>query len=171
MPVDKSKFRASNGKPFTQKLFIDLSYDPEVAVYTLREWDFTYEGVTYPSLKRLYLQAEDVLEYNFATQHLLSWDHWQQMCRNQLLLKHINQWREELALKIRSTAIRSIIDMSAEDKGFQAAKFLATKGWQTGAVGRPKKDTSEADRREEAALDKEFADDAERLWNQIKGNV
>tara|TARA_Y100001951_G_C11298065_1_gene277582 strand:+ start:33370 stop:33885 length:516 start_codon:yes stop_codon:yes gene_type:complete len=167
MNIDKSKFTASNGKLITQGLFLEIEYNPDKAVFTLKDYDYTYEGKTFYSLKRLYLAAEDVVEYNFATTYLLSWDHWLRMCSNKVLQKHIEEWRTELELKVRSTAVRSIIDMSAEDKGFQAAKFLASRGWQSNPVGRPKKDTSEHDRRVEAAMDREFSEDADRLWEQM----
>ena len=69
----------------------------------------------------------------------------------------------ELDLKIRSQALRDIIDMSADDKGFQAAKYLADKGWDKGSVGRPKKDTSEHDAKVQEMLEDDFTADVIRM--------
>lgn len=166
---DKKKFISHGGIPYTQALFLELGYDTEVAVYTLKDWDYEYEGKTYPSIKRLYLQMEDVGEYNFATEYFLGWKHWCRMCENKAIRKHIDEWRNELELKLRSTALRTIVDMSAEDKGFQAAKYIAEAAWKKNAVGRPKKDTSLQDSKIEERLSREFQQDALRLREHIGG--
>ncbi len=89
------------------------------------------------------------------------------MCENKAIRKHIDEWRIELELKLRATALRSIIDMSADDKGFQAAKYIAEAAWKKNRVGRPTKDTSEMDAKIEQRLNEEFAEDALRLKEQI----
>ena len=73
--IDKALLQDSMGRPLTQSLFLELGYT-EHSVYTLKEQDYAYKGKNYPSLKRLYLKEEDVTEYEFATKHLLGWQHW-----------------------------------------------------------------------------------------------
>lgn len=162
MKVDKSKFKDSGGRPITQSLFLEIGYTDR-AYYTLNDEDKEYEGSTYPSLKKLYLAHEDPHEYDFATTYLLGWSHWQRLCNNKQVRKHIDEWRVELDLKIRSQALRDIIDMSADDKGFQAAKYLADKGWDKKGAGRPKKDTSEHDAKVQDRLEEDFEADIIRL--------
>ena len=164
MEIDKSKLVDSMGRPLTQGLFLEIGYNTDFAVYTLKDFDWEYEGVTYPSLKRLYLAHEDPGEYDFASTYLLGWGHWMRLYnKNQILRKHIDEWRTELELKLSSQAIRDIIQMSGEERGFQAAKYVAERQWNKSPVGRPKKDTSERDAKIEARLNDEFADDIKRL--------
>lgn len=160
--LDKTKFKDSGGRPITQSLFLEIGYTDR-ACYTLNDEDKEYNGKVYPSLKKLYLEHEDPHEYDFATIYLLGWSHWQRLCNNKQLRKHIDEWRFELELKIKSQALRDIIDMSADDKGFQAAKYLADKGWDKGSVGRPKKDTTEHDAKVQDHLDEDFRADVIRM--------
>ncbi len=75
MRVDKQKFISHKGIPYTQALFLELGYDVEAAVYTLKEYDYTYQDTVYPSIKRLYLEMEDTTEYLFANEYFLSYNH------------------------------------------------------------------------------------------------
>lgn len=163
MNQDKQKFLDTRGRPLTQSLFLEIGYNPEFAVYTLKDFDHVYEGTNYPSLKRLYLAYEDPLEYNFVSEYLYSWDQWERLCANKIVAKHINQWRYELELKLSSQAVKDIIDMTVDEKNFQACKYLAERSWSKNAVGRPKKDTSELDAKLEERLHSEFEDDLARV--------
>lgn len=151
------------GRPITQSLFLEIGYSGS-AIYTLGEEDKEYKGKIYPSLKRLYLEHEDVTEYDFANTYLLSWSHWQRLCNNKQVRKHIDEWRFELELKLRSAGIKAIIEAALdEDGGFQAQKYLADKGWEKIGAGRPKKDTSEVDARQEELLREDFSADIVRM--------
>jgi hypothetical protein len=165
MKINKSKFKGIGGSPITQSLFLEIGYT-DLAYYTLSDEDKVYKGTTYLSLKRLYLEHEDVTEYDFATTYLLGWRHWQRLCENKQVRKHIDEWRFELELKLRSAGIKAIIESALdEDGGFQAQKYLADKGWDKIGAGRPKKDTSEADKKQEELLNEDFNADILRLKN------
>lgn len=163
MQIDKQKLKDSQGRPLTQSLFLEVGYEVDKAVYTLKDDDHFYEGHTYPSLKKLYLAMEDVVEYDFANEHLLGWQHWQRLNRNKALSKHFQEWREELELAIRSQAIRGIIDMTASDNSFQASKWLADRGWDKKAAGRPSKTEKIREERMQARIEDEFKSDVVRL--------
>lgn len=164
MEIDKSRLVDTMGRPLTQGLFLEIGYNTEFAVYTLKDFDWTYEGVTYPSLKKLYLAHEDPVEYDFASTYLLGWSHWLRLYnKNQILRRHIDEWRTELELKLASQAVRDIIADTASDGSFQSKKYVAERQWNKNPVGRPKKDTSERDAKIEARLNDEFADDIKRL--------
>lgn len=147
----------------TQALFLEIGYQVDKAVFTLKDDDHEYEGNTYPSLKRLFLEMEDPTEYEFANKYLLGWSHWKRMNENKALKKHFEEWREELELRLRAQGIRAIIDQSCDDKGFQAAKYLAEKGWDKKQVGRPSKHDKIREERMQAKLDDEFSADVVRL--------
>lgn len=167
MEIDKKQMLDVRGRPLTQSLFLELGYQEDFAIYTLKDWDWDYNGKKYPSIKRLYLQHEDPLEYGFATTYFLGWNHWLRLCENKAIRKYIDEWRNELALKLSSQSIRNIIDMTADEKGFQAAKYVAERGWEKSPVGRPKKDTSERDARIEERLEEEFGKDIQRLQEKF----
>lgn len=160
--IDKNSLKASNGVPLTQGLFLEIQYG-EFAVFTLKDDDYEYNGKTYPSLKKLYLEMEDVVEYEFATKYLLGWTHWQRMCANKQLLKHIEEWREELELKLRSKAIKAMRDKVNTEQGINAAKWLAEKGWDKKGVGRPNKQQEEREKRIQEKLDADWAEDLHRI--------
>src|SRR3546814_4809867 len=119
-----------------------------MAVYTPKEDDHTYKGVIYPSLKQLYLKEEDPTEYEFANKHLANWNHWKRLLANVIIRRYIDEWREELELKMKAKAVREMQALvNSENGNFQAAKYLADKGWDKRAAGRPSK--AEVEKRSE----------------------
>lgn len=162
--MDKSKLKASNGVPLTQSLFLEIAYSKD-AVYTLKDDDYEYEGKIYPSLKRLYLEMEDPVEYEFAKTHLLGWSHWQRMCANKQIAKHVEEWRHELELHIRSRAVKAVIAKASCEQGINAAKWIAEKGWSKNSVGRPNKQEEAREKRIQSELEVDFASD----WQRIAG--
>lgn len=174
MSVDKSKLRCPITRNFlTQGLFIEHQYNTERAVYSWGEEDKEYKGKTYPSLKRLYLEMEDVGEYEFATTHLCGWKHWMRLCDNEsVLLPHIEEWRMELEIKLRGRAIKNIINDANAGKPSSPSsnKYLADKGWSK-KVGRPTKaeQEREAEVRSRIKQDKDdYKSDIVRLQDHMK---
>lgn len=166
--IDKSKLVDSMGRPITQSLFLEIGYS-EYAVYTLKEYDHEYKGKVYPSLKALYLKEEDPTEYVFASKYLLGWQHWKRLCENKQIAKHIEEWREELELKIRSRAVQDMMNLCASENGnFSAAKFLADRGWEKRGAGRPSKAEKERHTRIEEKITEEFDADVKRLSDYRK---
>ncbi len=163
MKINKKLMKDTSGRPMTQSLFLENGYDTDKAVYTLKDDDHTHKGIVYPSLKKLFLELEDVIEYEFANTYLLGWSHWQRLNKNKLMTKHFAEWREELELSLRSQGVRGIIDMTADEKGFQACKWLVDKGWDKKQAGRPSKSEKLKEERQQAALDDEFTGDVVRM--------
>lgn len=160
MKIDKTKFKDAMGRPLTQSLFLEPNYNTEFAFYTLKGEDHEYEGNLYYSLKKLYLEMSDPMEYEFATTYLIDWDHWERLQGNAIIMKHIEKWRKELDLKLASEGFRMILDQS--ETNYQASKWLAEHGWKRNSVGRPKKGNKEQKALDEH-LEKEFAADVIRL--------
>lgn len=161
--IDKEKMIDAMGRPLTQSLFLEIGYS-DFAVYTLKEFDHTYKGKVYPSLKKLYLKEEDPTEYAFAEKYLLGWQHWKRLCENKVIAKHIEEWREELELKIRCQAVRDMQNLCASENGnYSAAKFLADRGWEKRAAGRPSKAEKERHLRIEERINEEFSADIKRM--------
>jgi hypothetical protein len=157
----------SMGKFRTQSLFLELGYGTE-ALFTLKDQDHEHEGKTYLSMKRLYLEFEDPTEYEFANSILLSWKHWQRMCENKIIRKHIDEWRDELEVKLRSQAIRDAIQ-EAKKGHFQAAKWVADRGWSNRGAGRPSKADIEQEKKIQSRINNEYGGDVLRLFgNEVK---
>lgn len=157
----KEQMLDTSGRPITQSLFLELNYS-HMAIYTLKDEDYEYNGKLYPSLKRLYLEEEDPTEYIFATKYLLGMKHWLRICDNKQFTPHAEEWRFELELKLRAKGIRELIKSSK--KGSQsAAKWLAEKGWSDRPAGRPSKEEIEREKRIQMHIRDDFEDDMKRL--------
>jgi len=159
--IPREKMQDEGGRPYTQSLFLEIGYT-ENSIYTLKDIDHLYRGKIYPSLKRMYLEAEDPTEYDFATKHLLGWSHWQRLCENKTVRKHIDEWREELELKLRSRAVQQMIKNAAMGK-VQAQQWVANKGWSGRIAGRPSKAEIDSEKKFQSRVADEYTADVVRL--------
>lgn len=139
-------FRNSSNQRLTKSLFFEESEDKSLVVYTLKDSDHTVGEVTYPSLYRLYMEADDLTEYQFAVAHLDGWEHWQMLCSSTWFKPYAKRWREELEVRARSRSLlrlRAVAASSAKE-AYLANKFLIERGWvpkeEKSSVGRPSKD-------------------------------
>ena len=158
-----SKFHVPTGQLLYRGLFFETQgADKTTVVYTLKDRD--HEG--FPSLYRLYMEMDDPTEYDFAVTYLAGWDHWVKLCKCSWFKPYVKKWREELEVRTKARALRSIKDYakSSGKEAYQANKFLVSNGWiekKTHGRGRPSKDDikSEAERiaRERTDLDEDFA--------------
>ena len=131
--------------------------------YTLKDDD--HKGL--PSLKRLYLETNHVpeYEYDFATEHLGGWKHWKRLQASPILREHINEWKEELTIKIKASAMRNIIASAYAEGavGLQASKYLSDQGYKGTGRGRPSKEEKMALAKQEARVDLELEEDLKRI--------
>ena len=160
--IPKTLLKCEKNRPYTQGLFLEFNYSP-LAVFTFNDEDKIFKGKTYPSLKKLYLMHEDPIEIDFANTYLLGWNHWMRICENKIIRNHIDQWRMELELQIRSDAIRNIIDATTTRENFQAAKWLASRGWEVRGAGRPSKAELEQKASVDLKIKEEYAADIKRF--------
>lgn len=165
---DKSRFKDANGRYLTQGLFLEVNYKPELSYYTLDGEHKTHNGVYYPSLKKLYIEMGDVVEYNFANTYLYDWGHWKRLQENAIIGRHIDTWREELELSLRAEGVQTIIDAAMNDKSYQAGKWLADKGWVEKTRGRPSKEEVKREKEKLAQIEKSFEEDFKLL--EMKSN-
>lgn len=157
---EKSKFKDAGGRFLTQSLFLEYQYDTKYAVYTLADEDKEYEGVTYPSLKRLYLLTADPTGYEFANLYLYNYEHWERICANRAMYAEIEKWERELEVLLRSRAIKQIMLLGYDS--FQAAKWAADGHWSV-KRGRPSKAEQERERAIREDSVKEAMEDSDRV--------
>jgi hypothetical protein len=163
----REHFLDKMGKMITQSLFLEMGYK-DSAVYTLKEDHYEYEGKILPSLKRLYLECEDPTEYEFASKYLLGWRHWKRLCDNRLLRPYIDEWREELEVKLRCRGVKAAIEQATKGGSFQAAKWVSDRGWEIRPPGRPSKEEVEREKKFQAKVVDEYGADIVRLY-EAKG--
>lgn len=156
----------------TKSLFIETNAD-EVkypSIFTLADDD--KDGRV--SMKRVYLKANDPTEYKAAKTIFGSYECWENLCKAPFFKPHLEEWRRELQIKIKSEAVATIGDISAGGKAtaaqLGAAKWLATQDWDgnkaaKGQRGRPLKTRDPEEALREGLLNAEEDDeDYKRLF-------
>lgn len=163
-----NRFKNSIGVFFTKELFFETNVgDRANAVYSLKDYDHTVDGIVYPSLGRIYLEEEDPTEYAFAEKYLGGYPHWEKLVASPMIRPYIDDWRNRLDLQLRAKAFNRIrVKASDPDdkEAFQANKFLLSNQWRgtssKAGVGRPTKAKikEEADRlvKEQSVYDEDF---------------
>jgi hypothetical protein len=148
MMIDKTRMVAGEKNvPRTQALFYELQWDLSKALFTMSDDDKVIDGVHLYSLKRLYMEMEDLGEHTFASTYLMGWKHWKQMQGNKRIMEEIEEWRDELEAKMRSRGIETMVGVAA-GKGpsaSTAAKWLVDGGWKPKKVGRPSEKAKQRD--------------------------
>ena len=167
--IDKTKFKDEKGRYIVQGLFLEDRYNADMAVFTFDGEDKEYKGNTYLSLKRLYLEHGDPKEYSFARKYLYDWNHWQRLCKNAVIGRHIDDWRKELELSLISEGVATIINLAINEDSYQAAKWLADRGWEKEKVGRPSKEDVEGELKKRADEEDKFSEDFALLKLVEKG--
>ena len=174
MMFSMDQIKNIRNKPRTKSLFYELSYDdPSDSIFTLKEEDIVAHGRPMMSLHKVYMAMvpNDPTEYEFAMTVFGSWDCWKAICNSPPLKPHVNKWRKEAEVKVKSEAIKSIAEemKTGGRSSFSAAKLLLEKGWLD-------KDTaSQAKRKLQAKEDEELnkealsilSEDAQRLGIKI----
>lgn len=163
-PQEATKFRNHQGQMLTGKLFWDIGFDPNTALYVLKRNDFN----GYPSLYKLYMEMEDTVEFDFANTFFESYEHWEQICKTAFMVDLIAQWRKELELKLRARALRAIRETAKDgygNKSFEANKFLLIGGWVSQPNGSPKRGRPSKDEIKNVA--KEMALDSASLKEDL----
>jgi len=166
LPVEKRK--DVMGRYRTQSLFLETNNTSEDPMFTLySSVDKKKDGKTYISLRQMYLDFEDITEYEFVMTIFGEWNHWLKLTRNALIGREIREWRKELEIKLRSKAIKEIAKESDKGgaSGISAAKWLAEGRWKSAdrGKGRPSKKGNESEEDIHARISAETKEDLERI--------
>src|SRR3990167_5923662 len=114
------------GRPFSQQLFKEYNAEGQ---YSIAEWHDKF------------LEIADPTEYKAAIVLAESWEVWSNLKRNWPHFRNVilPLWLEEVDVKLRSEAILNLISQSQDEKGTQAAKWLAEGRYKKRAPGKPSK--------------------------------
>lgn len=154
-----------SGNFLTQALFLEIFYEPEVAIYSLSDYDKVYDGKLFPSIRKFYLAANDPTEWEFADKYFYNWDHWCRIKNNCLISRKAERWAEELEVKLRSQAVKRAIGMG--DKNFNAAKWASDGGWNT-KRGRPSKAELEREKKIREKVSENLETDGDRILQFVR---
>jgi hypothetical protein len=153
------------GRTVTRGLFFETAANPELVRFTLKDED--HAG--YPSLRRLYLQADDPTEYEFAIRVIGSLAQWDDLCRCKWFKPFIEAWRRELELRFKAKALSLIREeaLSGSKNAFAANRYLMEKGWEPkeGQRGRPTKADIQREAQRQVSDDVRVSEDYDRLLN------
>lgn len=173
MAFDKKFRNPVNNSFLTQALFLEITSDVQNVnnqiMYTLK--DHPHKG--YPSLKQLYLEMEDITEYEFAQKYLDGWPHWERLLNTNSIRPHIDQWRKELELKVKAKALRRLMDEAANNgkEAVSINKFLVQRGYvDKDTKGRPSKQAIKEEAQRLAHLESSLQEDLERISTNNKVN-
>lgn len=164
--TDRSKYVNSVGKRYTKSIFYEMTLaDKSTVLFTLK--DRAHKG--YPSLYMLYMEQDDLTEYDFAMTHLEGWEHWKQLCECSWFKPIVSRWREELHLRQAAIALRQVkrIAGGVEAGSMAANRYLLEKGWQKNIdpVGRPSKEAIKRKAKEMVLTEQEINEDHKRIFN------
>jgi hypothetical protein len=172
-PSEKNPFKSEGGVYYLKPIFYehDLSENKDVALYTLKDQDHEVNGKVYPSLRRLYIETGDLTEYEFVNLFLGGWPHWKRLQACTWFQPYLEEWREELEVKLRSEALAKVVDISKAKQHpshYQAAKYVVDKGWQPKEKQQTGPKTREKIREEAEKIHNSNVEVLED-WKRIKG--
>lgn len=155
-------FKDAVGRWRTKSLFYEANdYRIADALFTLGDEDVTVKGKDLISLRKRFVEAEDPTGYIISQEFLGGFSHWDAICKSSMKAE-IEKWQDELEVKLRSVGLMNAIK-SAKAGNFNAAKFLAEKGWSKRVAGRPTNAEVERAAKQEATLIKDLEEDMRRL--------
>lgn len=164
--AEKNRFKNDSGALLLKGIFFETQMaDKSSVVYTLKDRD--HEG--FPSLYRLYMEANDPTEYKFATTCLDGWEHWERLSACNWFKPYIEAWRRELEVRMKSQALQRIMSEAKTNsrESFNANKYLLEKGWEPkdgqSKRGRPSKEEIKAEAINQANLHFRLDSDFDRI--------
>ena len=164
LPVDIT--HPTTNQTMTNQLFFENYKDNDKAIFTLKDKDFVDpKGTLYPSLKKLYLESDDPTEYVFAKTVFGSWKIWKKVRSCKLVKELIDDWKEELEIKMRSQAQLKIVEISnsKSPNAMQAAKYVDQEIFKRHQRGHPSKEEVQGHLNKEAKVATRVSDDMKRL--------
>lgn len=108
----------------------------------------------------------DPTEYRGGAALVGSWSEWQRFKRNWPSFQrlHLDDWLEEIDVKLKSLALKTLVhEARAGNNPAAAAKFLSEGKYKERKAGRPSKGEVLRQTRIDAQVEKEIANDLERL--------
>jgi hypothetical protein len=93
-----------------------------------------------------------------------SWEHWIHLSTRSQLKQDVANWRDELQIKIKAAAIKTLLEQSRDpEKGLAAARAILGEEHKGVKRGRPSKEEVERTKRIDAGIREDLEDDMKRI--------
>jgi len=160
-----NKFKGKGSKWITQGLFLEVSQTPASIMYTLQTWDKQYKGKHLPSLHKLYVDMEDLAEFEFANKYFANYEHWLRIKCKTFFKPYYEAMVKELNAKIRGRSLNTMLKQLAAGEATQSTlKYLADNDYIPKATrGRPSKQSVQEEIQSQAKLHTIYNSDLERI--------
>lgn len=142
---------------------LQLDFDPPFSLYLERPGMVCF--------RTSFVALMDPTGYQWAMKYLGDWEHWKALMKSRWFQDAYNVAMEEMKMKVRSDALKTISEISQTAPPAQAlvaAKYLAGFEWEKGGRGRPSKAEITGELKRQAALLTEEDADAERIGIKLK---
>lgn len=115
--------------------------------------------------RKRFVDTLDPTEYEGAMTLLGSWKDWLRFKKSWPSFQklHLNDWLEEIEVRLRSQALRSLALQALTSQGTSAAKFIAEGKYKVRKNGRPSNEEVQGNLRKESAIEREVAEDIARV--------
>lgn len=136
-----SKFKGNGSKWLTEGLFLETTQSNDNVLYSMQPWDKELDGKIIPSIHRLYVDMEDVSEWEFGNKYFDGYQHWLVIREKPFFAEAYKRMKEELNAKLRGKALKVMLAQVAEGTASQATlKYLADNDYlPKSAVGKPRR--------------------------------
>ncbi len=148
---------------------VRLPYGKLVVPGMFQEFNRGREGEMEPifsfkAWNRTYLDIADPTEYETAMVLIGNWEHWQAVRLHQITGPVMDEWANEVEIKLRSQGVRNVISLagSTAPGAAGAAQWLAKGGYIEDSRLRTKKGREKEEKVQEA-IKRRVADDAARI--------
>lgn len=174
MKINKTKFRASNNKRYTQQLFRERSDALGPGRCTIEPMFSLYDDVEgLINFGKEYVKDMDPTGYKTAVRLLENYDHFKQLCQTKWFQEAVVEWNKEIAAKMEQEAtdiLRGIAldsDLKPAER-ISAAKAIlgkakAIKAPREAVRGRPSTEEVQGELKRQAALTKDELEDLKRI--------
>lgn len=125
------RFFGEDNQIVTDGMFHERNSSETWTQYTLMPWDIQNPYLPHtqlPSIHRLYVEEEDISEYQFATKYFYNFAHWELIKSRDWFMPHYNAMRHELEAKLESRSTRAMMGQIRSGTATQSTlKYFADK--------------------------------------------
>ncbi len=102
--------------------------------------DKTHIEFSLRELGKAFIDMGDPTGYEFCKEFLGGWLHWKAILRSAAIRPYIEEWQEELEVKLRAEALQNMMQVARSEKPFTALKYIVEGGWKPKVnINSPKK--------------------------------
>jgi len=159
------------GNYLTLALFWETRHIPNEKKYpplfTIKDREHVVKGVEYVSLKRIYMSYSHVpgMEYEFAEDMFDCWSQWKTIAEKSELSKLVQEWRDELDIRIKAVAMKTLLQQSKDN--IVAARAILAGEHKGNKRGRPSKAEVEREKKLAAGVRDNLDEDMQRLGLKV----